>query len=316
MLKDQLIAFAALLPFLTAPIIAPKPAVDAKTGKPATAVSNEPPLGANSGSVAAKADDKKPPLTKSPDPKVESKKPEDKTSTGKPVDPKSEVKKPEDKKTSGIETKKPEDKSSTGKPTDPKSDSKKPESKKPDEKTVPVKPIDPKTEVKKPDEKKPPITEGKKPEEKTTTAKPVDPKTEVKTPPVEKPKPDEAKPAESKQQGTGELLKVQSLPNFEEVAIGTGLKLSPAERAVIHFVVADSSGRELVNSRKRGLPFTIEAKPDGTELWDFLLKDMKVGGCRKITLLPAQVNEGKGLSPYIPSGIQVSVAVWLLRSIR
>lgn len=310
MLKDQLIAFAALLPFLTAPIIAPKPTVDAKTGKPATAVSNEPPLGTNSGSVAAKADDKKPPVTKSPDPKVESKKPEDKSSTGKPVDPKSEGKKPEDTKTSGTVTKKPEDKSSTGKSADPKSDSKKPEIKKPDEKTAPAKPVDPKTEVKKPDDKKPPITDT------TATAKPVDPKTEVKTPPVEKPKPDEAKPAETKQQGTGELLKVQSLPNFEEVTIGTGLKLSPAERAVIHFVVADSSGRELVNSRKRGLPFTIESKPDGPELWDFLLKDMKVGGCRKITLLPAQVNEGKGLSPYIPAGIQVSVTVWLLRSIR
>lgn len=280
MLKDQLIAFAALLPFLTAPIIAPKPTVDAKTGKPATAVSNEPPLGTNTSSVAAKADDKKPPV--------------------KPADPKTEVKKP-----------------------DPKTETKQPEAKKPDEKSTTGKPVDPKTEGKKTEDKKPLVGETKKPDDKTATGKPVDPKVEVKkpevkttTPPVEKPKPDETKPRETKQQGTGELLKVQSLPNFEEITIGTGLKLAPAERAVIHFVVADSSGRELVNSRKRGLPFTIEAKPDGTELWDFLLKDMKVGGCRKITLLPAQVNDGKGLSPYVPAGIQVSVTVWLLRSVR
>ncbi len=333
MLKDQLIAFAALIPFLTAPIVAPKaPKIDPKAGKTATAVSMEPPLG-NSNPKTSKADDKKPPVTTVPAKKEE---------TNPPAKP--EVKKEEVK----VDPKKPEVKKDETKTTPPvkpevkkdevKVDPKKPELKKEESKTTPpVKPEVKKEEVKvdpkKPEVKKeetkttPPVKpEVKKEEVKVDPKKPEVQKEETKTTPHVKPevKKEETKPAEAKKEeklsaqqlGTGDLLKLAPPLVVEEVTIGAGLKLAAQERAIIHFVVADSSGRELVNSKKRGLPFTVEPKPEGTDMWDVLLKDMRVGGSRRMTLTPPQVNGGKGLSPYIPAGVQVTVTIWLLRAAR
>jgi len=109
-------------------------------------------------------------------------------------------------------------------------------------------------------------------------------------------------------------LKTPIVPPYTEITVGTGAKVAPGERAVFHFSVTDSTGKELVNSKKRGLPFAVESKTDGTEVWDTILKEMKVGGVRKMALTPEQVNAGKGLPPYVPPGVAVTVTVWLLRS--
>jgi FKBP-type peptidyl-prolyl cis-trans isomerase len=174
--------------------------------------------------------------------------------------------------------------------------------------TVPAKSTEtPKTTSK----NEPAKTESKKPEAQKTVpntgpSKSGPAKTETK----------KAEPAQAVEQKVPapDQLKTPIVPPYTEIAIGTGAKVAPGERAVFHFSVTDSTGKELVNSKKRGLPFAVESKTDGTEVWDTILKEMKVGGVRKMALTPEQVNAGKGLPPYVPPGVAVTVTVWLLRS--
>jgi FKBP-type peptidyl-prolyl cis-trans isomerase len=184
------------------------------------------------------------------------------------------------------------------------------------------------------DDRKPPVSvkkeETKSAETKKEETKPLVPKKEESKPPVVKKEEPRNPPAEIKKtpeqkdaeagktvepkQGSLPVAATKPAPApYQEVTIGTGAKVAAGERAVFHFAVADAQGKELVNSKKRGLPFTVEAGT-GDELWGAMLKDMKVGGIRKMALVAEQVNAGKGLPPYIPPGMAVTVTVWLLRA--
>jgi hypothetical protein len=161
------------------------------------------------------------------------------------------------------------------------------------------------------DDKNPLLAKGTTPPD--TGAKPVD---TGKTDPKIAPKTDPAKKADPtpKPADKNPIQIPLIAPPFQEITVGAGAKLAPAERAVVHFIIADSSGKELMNSKKRGLPLTLELKPETPSFWNALLKDMKVGGARKMTLAPSEVNGGKGLPPYIPAGIEISITVWLLKT--
>lgn len=172
------------------------------------------------------------------------------------------------------------------------------------------------------DDKKPPVTpvekalktpvEIKVPDK--TSAGTVPKKEDVKKPenPVTPPVASTGPQKETKPAVDPKLPPAQVPPVITEVSAGTGAKVNAGERAVFHFAVADALGKEFVNSKKRGLPFAVEAGSD--LLWDGMLKDMKVGGVRRIALMPDQVNAGKGLPPYIPAGVPVTVTVWLLKA--
>ncbi len=101
-----------------------------------------------------------------------------------------------------------------------------------------------------------------------------------------------------------------------DIAIGHGPLIQPDQLVEIHLVVADSGGKELINTRKRGLSIIVAAKPDGIGYLDRLLKGMHQGGVRKATLLPADLNEGRGLPPFVPAGIETQVTVWVVRTIK
>lgn len=298
MLKDQLIAFALLLPFL---------------GGAPTAVSMNPPLGTNNSEKKPVTQVKNPaPKTTVPAQKAEpakttsAKKVENKEqqppatkADDKKLPPKTDDKKPvtkEEEKKSPVKEEKPPVTKVEEKKITPKTEEKKPATQKAEEKQPPKQEAKP--PVTKSEEKKSPTTTQKQ-EEKLPVTKPEvkKPGTEQKTTP---PLP------------TGETQK--PVPVYTEVTVGSGVKVATGERAVFHFAVADAQGKEFVNSKKRGLPFTVEASPTGAELWDVLLKDMRVGGIRKMSLTPEQVNAGKGLPPYVPAGVPVTVTVWLLRS--
>ncbi len=86
-----------------------------------------------------------------------------------------------------------------------------------------------------------------------------------------------------------------------ELRPGNGRAIQPGDLVTVHFQVETSEGRELANTRKRGLPYSVEFRLTDS-FWSAMLTGMRAGGERKLAL-PSDLYFGQnGVSGVVPSG--------------
>ncbi|MEQ1824026.1 MAG: hypothetical protein ABL949_16070 [Fimbriimonadaceae bacterium] len=133
------------------------------------------------------------------------------------------------------------------------------------------------------------------------------------TPPSAKPEPAKAEPAKPEPTKTEPKTTTKTIFGTD-VSIGAGPLLQSDQFVEIHVLVTDSGGKELLNTRKRGLSLTVPVS--GSDFICKILDGMRQGGSRRATLAPNELNEGRGLPPFIPAGVQSDVTVWVLRTVK
>ncbi|MEQ1932492.1 MAG: hypothetical protein ABL962_01245 [Fimbriimonadaceae bacterium] len=112
------------------------------------------------------------------------------------------------------------------------------------------------------------------------------------------------------------VLEPKTVTFGTDVTVGLGPLIQANQLVEIHMLVTDPAGKELINTRKRGLSMTVSPQLNGTGFLDKMLSGMRQGGVRKATLAPAEVNEGRGLPPFVPAGIETHVTVWVVRTVK
>lgn len=99
---------------------------------------------------------------------------------------------------------------------------------------------------------------------------------------------------------------------LEVVRAGTGTTAQVGDRVTIHFVVRTEEGRELANSLKRGMPYTVELdEPNG--LWSTILDGLRAGGAAKLTANSNLFFGKGGIAPIVPPDTVLKAYVTLLR---
>lgn len=98
----------------------------------------------------------------------------------------------------------------------------------------------------------------------------------------------------------------------QTLAEGTGLAATAGDRVTVHFVVRTVEGKELANSQKRGMPFTVDL--DAAEsFWLFAIDGMRLDGRRLIRANSSQFFGRSGVSPIVPSDTWIEAELVLLK---
>ncbi|MBX3118815.1 MAG: FKBP-type peptidyl-prolyl cis-trans isomerase [Fimbriimonadaceae bacterium] len=96
-----------------------------------------------------------------------------------------------------------------------------------------------------------------------------------------------------------------------EVRPGSGRSIQPGDLVTIHFQVETAEGRELANTHKRGLPYSIEFRV-GDSFWATMLSGMRAGGERRL-MLPSDVYFGEnGVPGVVPSGTTLMAKIQVI----
>lgn len=100
----------------------------------------------------------------------------------------------------------------------------------------------------------------------------------------------------------------------EELASGTGVMVATGQLVTLHFLIADETGVELANSKKRGLPYTFRFNDGSNDLFCRLLPGMRVGGQRRVHV-PFELAYGAtGLPPIVPPNQPIVVVLTVLKA--
>src|SRR5688500_15814150 len=76
--------------------------------------------------------------------------------------------------------------------------------------------------------------------------------------------------------------------NVRELKRGRGPTAEAGVLVTVHFVVSTPQGKDLVNTHKRGMPYTFRVGDEGTpEFLQLMVAGMHLNGARK-TILPPQ----------------------------
>lgn len=99
-----------------------------------------------------------------------------------------------------------------------------------------------------------------------------------------------------------EVVELWPLVQVVDLRVGSGTVVEPGALVTLHFRVWNETGRELADTRKRGLPFTIPAPEPGTSVfWESALRGLRSGGRREV-LLPAHLAyASEALAPVLPT---------------
>ncbi len=104
-------------------------------------------------------------------------------------------------------------------------------------------------------------------------------------------------------------------PNLviQEIVIGQGATVQTGQIATVQFEVSDKSGKELANTRKRGLPYSfvvggIQTAP----FWSLGLLGMKVGGCRILNSKPGAAYGPDGVPPVVAPNSDLVIKIELV----
>lgn len=98
-----------------------------------------------------------------------------------------------------------------------------------------------------------------------------------------------------------EVAELWPLVQVFDVSSGTGTPIEPGALVTLHFRVWNESGKELADTRKRGLTFTIPApERGGSVFWKSALRGLRSGGRREV-VLPAHLAYGsEAVAPVLP----------------
>lgn len=101
---------------------------------------------------------------------------------------------------------------------------------------------------------------------------------------------------------------------FADKPAGWGKPVGKGELVTIQFVVTGKGGREIANSRKRGLPFTLRIGMKGVDpLLDLVVRGMKPKAVRTATIIARVAYGPNGVPGVIPPNEKLTVVVELLR---
>lgn len=100
--------------------------------------------------------------------------------------------------------------------------------------------------------------------------------------------------------------------SIEMVNEGTGQMAETGDRVTLHFVVRTQEGKELANTRKRGMPFTIELSEPGS-FWSSAVDGMRVGGKNKLLANSSVFFGRSGVLPIIPAETWIEAELVLLK---
>lgn len=105
-----------------------------------------------------------------------------------------------------------------------------------------------------------------------------------------------------------------NMPAFmvETLAEGTGLAVAAGDRVTVHFIVRTAEGKELANSHKRGMPFTLDLA-DAESFWLAAIEGMKTDGRRMVRANSSQFPGKGGLTPIVPGDTWIEAELMVLK---
>lgn len=98
----------------------------------------------------------------------------------------------------------------------------------------------------------------------------------------------------------------------EVIQTGSGVTAQPGDLVTVHFVVKTLEGKELANTVKRGMPFTVELASGGT-FWTTAVAGLRTGGIAKLRANTALFFGKSGVLPIVPPDTMIEAELTLLR---
>jgi peptidylprolyl isomerase len=104
---------------------------------------------------------------------------------------------------------------------------------------------------------------------------------------------------------------------ISETIRGTGSGARDGDRITVDFTITTVDGKELANSQRRGLPFTLVlGDPNVSPFWWPALKGARKGCERQLTFSSDVVFGPEGAPPFVPHGAQLFGTIRVLHVIR
>lgn len=100
--------------------------------------------------------------------------------------------------------------------------------------------------------------------------------------------------------------------SVEYLAMGAGLAAGTGDRVTVHFVVRTAAGRELANSMKRGMPFTLVLDEPGS-FWTTAIDGLREGGKSRLRANTSIFFGKYGVLPVIPADTEIEAEMTLLK---
>jgi FKBP-type peptidyl-prolyl cis-trans isomerase len=92
---------------------------------------------------------------------------------------------------------------------------------------------------------------------------------------------------------------------------GSGIPAGPGDRVTLHFVVRTFDGKELANSQKRGLPYSVIL--DSREpFWNAAVGGMRKGGTTRFQANSSNFFGNGGILPIVPPDTMIEAELSLL----
>jgi FKBP-type peptidyl-prolyl cis-trans isomerase len=111
-----------------------------------------------------------------------------------------------------------------------------------------------------------------------------------------------------------ERASIVPLLTFEEIREGTGLRAESGDRVTLEFVITSADGREIANSVKRGLAFTLElGAPRGARALSEAIGGMREGGARRVRFDSDAFFGPLGVPPILSLGMSLVAEVRVTR---
>ena len=98
----------------------------------------------------------------------------------------------------------------------------------------------------------------------------------------------------------------------ETVQTGSGIGAQLGDLVTLHFVVRTLEGKELANTRKRGMAYTVELTQPGT-FWHIAVEGLRVGGSVRLRTNTSHFFGKSGVLPIVPPDTTVDAELILVR---
>jgi FKBP-type peptidyl-prolyl cis-trans isomerase len=109
----------------------------------------------------------------------------------------------------------------------------------------------------------------------------------------------------------------QAAPSADPISVqilreGSGAAAQSGDLATVHFVVRTKDGKELANSFKRGMSYTVELGEPG-DFWTTVLEGLRVGGMSRLSANSSHFFGKNGILGIIPADTELMADVKLLK---
>lgn len=98
----------------------------------------------------------------------------------------------------------------------------------------------------------------------------------------------------------------------EVLQTGSGVTAQTGDLVTVHFIVRTLEGKELANTVKRGMPYTVELAPGGT-FWTTAVAGLRPGGVTRLRANTALFFGKGGVLPIVPPDTMIEAELTLVR---